>query len=175
MKKKLIEHSLSIVFVAFIFIAVSFFLSNNEEKNESEKRKRIKNYAELDGVNFENPFERALFKDVLNTFYPDQKTKNDSLIHAILKYRHQQLETNIKQSRITHGLSRGKLINLLFMFSKFIAVYVLVLLLTTYGVQTFATFRFVKMKQKKSSYLLLMWQALKRYPDNRKISNWAPY
>ena len=174
MKKKLLQHLFSILFVGVIFI-LSFFLFLEDNHNTSlAQDKHIKTYAELDFINFENPFERAMFEDVINIFYPNQKAKNDSLVRNILKYRHQQIEENLKQSRLVKGISYDKLIDLLIMFLKFVLVYILVLLLTTYGVQTFATLRFIKMKQGRSSYIMLIWHYLKEKPRNNLV-NWIAY
>jgi hypothetical protein len=175
MKKKLIEHIFSIIVVGLLFSIISFFLSVNDRTQAQSGDKRINNYVQIDFIDFDDPFERALFKDVLNIFYPAQSSKSDSILSEILRSRSIQVETQLSKSQISLGLSGEKLANLVLMYLKFILIYIIVLLLTTYGVQTFASLRFIKMKQGKSSYLILFWRTIKHRSFNSGIFGWIKH
>jgi len=175
MKKKPLEHILSILFVGLVFGVFFIFLSGDDAPKSGLQEKRIEAYGRIEFLNLDDPFDRALLKEALNIFYPGNPAKNDSLIREIMRHRSQQLTRDISRSQVSTSISQKKIVQLILMYIKFILVYVLVLILTTYGVQTFASFRFIKMKQGRSSYLILLGCMLQQKPSSPTIKGWIIY
>jgi hypothetical protein len=164
MKKKLIEHILSILFVSGVLL--TFLVIIQKDKNDLQKRGQdeIESYLSLRFIDFDNPFHKALLKETLNIYYPDQKSSHDSLLTAIDQYRAEQFSDDLQKANLHKGLSRGKFNQLLFMYLKFILIYAVVMLFTYYGVQTMAVYRFVRKKQKRTSYIYELFHSLKNKP-----------
>ncbi len=155
MKTKITEHILSILLVSVIMLSVLFFINLNKKQADLNERSNIQAYIDLDFINYDNNFHKALFKDVLNIFYPDQYEKNNSIIESINKYRQRKFTKTLQKSNLKERLSLKVFIEILKMYLKFILVYILVMILTYYGVQTLGAWRFIRNKQKSTFQQLI--------------------
>ena len=163
MKKRLVEHGLSILLVVLLFALALIFFGGNSRREMPAPQPLIAPFAELDFLDFGNPLHRALFKEALDDFYPDSLSRNDSVLKGIDDFRQEQF-TNpaLKAGGEKQGLSATMLTRLGGMYVSFVCVYILVLVSTYYGAQTLAVIRFVAMKQGMSSYLTLLAECVSR-------------
>ena len=153
MKRRLIEHSLSILFVGVIFAALVLTFERNNGKDELTSEGEVGEFVRLDFLDFGDPLDKSLFKESLNVFAPDS-ARNDSLVQAIDNYRREQFANALyKTGAEDRGLSWTRVQQLVPMYLQFISVFIIVMALSYYGAQTLGVIRFVQMKQGRSSYL----------------------
>lgn len=150
MKKQIIEHILSIIFIAIIFTVLFILLSPADPKLNNSGTSILSEDYKIENLDYENPLQKSLLKETLHIFYTQDAA--DSLLSLYESEYYEKLTTNNNQSK--SDIRRDKLLQILFMFLKFVFVYVLVLGLTYYGVQTLAVFRFVAKKQNKPPMLI---------------------
>lgn len=163
MQKHLSEHLFSLLFVSAIFLGLIFYFNGQSRGEQTRRNSEIESYLQLDFLDFGNPLHKAMFRETLDIYFPGQKTRNDSLVRAIESYRANQILALQQKARSSKIFSGGKLWQLLVMYVNFIFAYVIVMLLTYYGVQTLAVLRFVKMKQRRTSYLAELAENLQKF------------
>ncbi|RMG42168.1 MAG: hypothetical protein D6732_01545, partial [Methanobacteriota archaeon] len=127
-------------------------------------------FLKITELDFTNPLHRALFRETVEEFYPENPSMGDTLLTKIDHYRQQRVAFLTRQNGKKEGLSGWKLLQIIKMFIIFVFAYVLVLVLTYYGVQTLAVWRFVRRKQRKPSFLLegIDYLRMHRFPRNWK-------
>jgi hypothetical protein len=152
----LIEHLLSIAFVSLIFMILIAGFKSGQKQVQIRQDAAIQPYLSLNFIDFDNPLHRVLLRETVNIYHPESIAKNDSLMRAVDKYRAAQAANLSKKLNPYEGLTFRKLWQIAGMYFKFILAYLVVMVLTYYGVQTLAIFRFVKMKQGRTSYLAEM-------------------
>jgi hypothetical protein len=163
-RRKLIEHGIAITLVGIAFVLLYLLLNKNLTGSLNGQQKYVNELAALPFIDWNNPAERSLFKDVWIMYYPDQKTEVDSLLAAVVDRTISKTESVI-QTRNRPNQSLGNKIQRLWpMYFKFIIVYIIVLIFSYYAAQTAAVWRFVRMKQQRSSYLLLLYNSIKNRP-----------
>jgi len=146
MRRKLIEHLFSVVFVSVILLGFMVAVRSAAHAVASGEEARVNALGDLSFVDFKDPFHKALLKDVMNIYYPDQYDTNMAIVGSVLSGREKEFENKIQKSYLEEKLSPGKLLQLLGMYLKFLIVYVIVMCCTYYGVQTLAVIRFVRKK-----------------------------
>lgn len=174
-KQKLIEHLLSIILVSAILIWFLILTIQNKNSQQTITDERIQPYLELDFIDFDNSFDRALLIDALYIFEPEQRSSHESLIRAIDTYRKTNLIEGLEEAHLKEQLTSEKWQQLLLMYVKFILIYCFVMILTYYGVQTFGTMRFVRKQQNHPSHLLRFFQQLFRIPQYRRFRGYLKY
>lgn len=147
MKQKLLEHLLSIAFVSIVLLAVLVVVRMGAQEAHKQETGRAQEYGDLSFVDFDDSFHKALLRDVVNIYYPGQFEKNNATVEKILALRESEFSKKLQKSFVEETLSWKKLGQLFFMYLKFILVYAVVMLLTYYGVQTLAVWRFCRKKQ----------------------------
>jgi hypothetical protein len=148
MKPKMMEHALSIAFVSVLLCTLLFLARSAANGAAMHQQSRLSAYGNLGFVDFKDPFAKALLKDVMNIYYPDQYDTNAVIVGTILANREHEFENKLQKSYLEEKLSPGKLLQLLGMYVKFLIVYIIVMFLTYYGVQTLAVLRYVRKKQR---------------------------
>ena len=151
MKAKLTEHILSIIIVSFILLAALAFIKKSSNKAVRDDLRQINQFINIEFIDFSDPFHKALLKDVMNIYYPGQYDKNNKIVKTIIQYKEKEFNESILKSHLKEVLSVAKFLQILLMYLKFLLVYVLVMALTYYGVQTFGVLRFIHKKQRSSS------------------------
>lgn len=146
MKNIFSEHIPSILFVSLVLTALFLWLRPGREGNLPVPE-QIQSYLEQDFIDFDKPFQRALLHDMLRIYEPEKEAAHDSLLKAIDSYRQKQLHGYVSR----HG-QRAGLGNLLRMYLKFALIYILLMALIYYGVQTFAVYRFARYRQGASLF-----------------------
>ncbi len=158
MKSVLKTHIPSIAIVTGI-LGVLFLFSGQKNQDQTKHltpdQERLIN---IPGMDWDNRFDLTLLHDVLDIFEPQHKAAHDALIQSIEQIRTQQIEALSGQISAVKPLNGARLWELLIMYMRFIAIYILVMLITYYGVQTMAVFRFVLDRQNRPGHLQrLLW------------------
>jgi len=148
MFQKLLEHILGVIVVSAILIGILFVINQSNKKTEKAQLAHISKFIDCDFIDFNDPFHKSLLKDVMNIYYPGQYDKNKELVKEIIYYKEEQFSQSLQRSHVQETLSGERLLRLFIMYIKFILVYVLVMILTYYGVQSFGVWRFIKKKQR---------------------------
>jgi len=145
-RKKILEHCLSLFFVSCTLIGAFLFLQGKKSALEERRIAAIRGFLDVPSFDYADPFHRALLKDVMNVFFQGRRDKNEALARAVIEHKENEFIGRLYQTRVSQSLTKAKAAELLWMYAKFLLVYLLVLLLTLYGVQTLAVFRFIRKK-----------------------------
>lgn len=151
MKMKIIEHILSLIFVTAVLMGVMYLFSSKNQSNE-DNASESSIYAP-DFINFDIPFEKALLKDVLNIYNPDQIDENIRKVDEAAQFQNQQFLDNIKNSTRRQTLDSRNIIRILIMYLKFIFVYLVVMAFTYYAVLTAGCWRFIRKEAEKEEFI----------------------
>ena len=143
MKARVTEHLLSFVLVALVLICALFILKSRQDTARTASLSGIRDYTSLSFMDYDDPFQRALLRDVMDIYFPGSHDRNDSLVTAALRYRQEAFNRSVQTSDMREELSAAKAVQLFGMYLKFLFVYVLVMAISWYGVQTLAVWRFV--------------------------------
>lgn len=156
--KKIQEHLLSLILVAILLSSVVFIIAPR-----SQIIKPPELYNELEFVNYNDPLHYALLKDMLQLYQPGQPAKNDSLLKALVRFSEMELKQLGDNNVRTTPFRFNKSIAILWMYLKFILIYVLVVLLTYYGVQTLAVWMFIRKGQNKPPFIISLIEQVKKF------------
>jgi hypothetical protein len=148
MKSKLLEHLASIFFVTVALLLVMAAIGSFSRAAEHRKNAGMDRFGDLTFVNFDDPFQVALLKDVINLYYPGRYNENDSLYNALVHYRQNQEKEKYQNTRIEEHLDFAKVKKLSGNYISFLIVYLIVMALTYYGVETLAVLRFTYKKRR---------------------------
>lgn len=150
MKNKFIEHLLSILFVLLIFIILYLLFLQDNKTNSVQKPQAISQSLNMEFIDFDNALHVSLLKETLITFYQQNA---DSMFNVIVQnYAFKDInEENLSNS---NQLTWNKLFSIFTMYIKFVFVFIVVMGLTYYGVQTLGTIRFILMKQNQPPLLI---------------------
>jgi len=170
--KKWLEHIISFLLVSSLLITLILYFNNTLKKTEQNQNREAERWISLDYLDFDNPMHRALLEESLNIFEPWQEEKHVELISQIEDYRQQQVINLTDNQFRQHPLSLAKFRSLLWMYFKFIFVYLVTLVLTWYGVQTLGIYRFIRLKQKRKAYLIEMFVYIKKQSG---FKNWKQF
>ncbi len=156
MKNRFLEHIFSMLLVSAVLLGLLNYLQRQNSNKRQKSQSKIEHYLNNNLINFNDPMDKIVFRETLNHFYPQRKAHNDSLFEAIMEYRSEELLQSIDKARHKTGIDREHFNKVLFMYAKFIIIYLIILILSYYGVQTIGAYRFIKKQQNRSSYLYLI-------------------
>ncbi len=149
MKGKLLGHLTAFVIVAILLVGFLFVTgSTRSDRSGVAEGVPVELMPFVDEIEPESRFERTLLQDALEVYYPGRDRETSELAAAILRYKEQQFLENIRGSQNRQGLSLGKVLDIAGMYLKFLFVYIVVMILTYYGVQTLGTWWFVRRKRR---------------------------
>ena len=172
MRDQLIEHILSIFFIAILFTGIIYYLNIDKEKDLSNDFSvKLDDTFKIENFDYDNPLQIALLKETLNIFYSPFQADSIFSLYA-LEFKKESNTTRQYKEEI----NSENIFQILLMFLKFIFVYVFVLAFTYYGVQTLAVYRFVSKKQKKLPLLIGVYHQLcelKNTSDIKKITTFV--
>ncbi len=167
-RQRLKEHLISAVIVCSLLLLIGIRLAEPRPGPVTNKT-----LDKLDFLRTDDPLDRALLRETLQQFYPQQSQKADSLLDALNEYHRQ---TMLPPARGKSYLSFSKFFELLGMLLKFTLIYAIVLALTTWGVQTLAVWRFVHEQQNRPPNWWRIYVALRKLVRNtverKKIHAW---
>jgi hypothetical protein len=152
-KQKLFDHALSILVIAAVFILLFAVTDIGGTSGQRNNDVFVASLIQQGAIDLSKPFHRSLFKETLSLFYPNDSSKNDSLLQALDSYRLEQFTKTIhKSGGNRQGLSWIVLYDLIEMYFSFIFVYAVVIAVSYYAALTIAVYSFVKRKQQSASY-----------------------
>ena len=160
MGKKLTGHLISLVLALLLGFSLIFYFDIGKKAPVARPDSIIKPYIEMD-MDLDDPLRQALFKDMVRLYHPEESSNPDSLLRAVLAYRRDMFEAELQSAQTRQVLNQAKLRQLGMMFLKYVIVYILVLWLTYYGVETLGLIRFIRRKQNKVSYIFELINFLK--------------
>jgi hypothetical protein len=147
MRQKLVEHILSIIVVTGILLAVSFFAVQSSHEANNKSREDISEFADCTCIDFRDPFHKVLLLDVLNIYYPGRYDKNKAIADNMVMDKETAFDKSLQRAHLEEKLTAGKIAQLFGMYIKFFVVYIIVMVLTYYGVQTLGVWRFISKKE----------------------------
>jgi len=150
MSKKLKNHLISIIFVGILFIIIHLLFPTETLDDKYTDLSLIRTYTELDFLDLNSPEDRQLLRETLEIYDPLNTSSHDSLLSEIEQYLTNKMRASAGSRELSQGIDSDKLVSILFMLIKFATIYILVLLITYYGVETFAVYRFVHDKYRLS-------------------------
>ena len=149
MKSKLLVHVTSVVFVTAILLA-ALAVSEMKSPTDGAARAAVEGMPDLSFVDFSNPFQRALSLDVMNIFFPGQFDKNSRFVASVADAQDKAFREKLQGSNVRQRLSWERGGQIAYMYVKFLIVYIIVMLLTYYGVQTIGVWRFCGKKTRNA-------------------------
>jgi hypothetical protein len=159
--RKYLEHGLSVVFVGLVFYALIVWTQSGERSVRQKEYESVAPYLNVPSLDLSRPMHRALLRETLRVYAPDAPERADSLVSLAQKYALMDYAELQKLLRSGAGLTWEKLGDLANMYGVFIMVYLVILGLTFYGVQTLGVWQFVQEKQGATSYLAAMIRVLR--------------
>lgn len=167
LRTRLIVHVSSLLLMAIAF-GVVIVVVNGQRSVARDTESSLQSYLNLREMDFGDPVDRALLRESLGLFYPEQPARNDSLLLAIDGLRQRQFtEPGYKTGTNLQGLNWNAVRRIGGMYVQFLAVYILALTLIYVAAQRIAIYRFVKMKQHRESYGVQAIELLKQLFSGR--------
>lgn len=164
MRAKMTGHLISLLLISLTAAGLIYLFSRQDTTVNIQPDENIRPYLTMDFIDYNDPFHQALFMDMLEIYQPDSEKNPETVLRAILDYRRDMLEREMRSAHTRQSLNSNKLKQLGGMYLKFILVYVIVLFLTYYGVETLGLLRFIRKKQGKISYLYDLIRFLRTSP-----------
>lgn len=168
MNKILLEHFVSLLLVSIVLIVIIYHFNDKQKSIQSELGAEVKEWTELDFIDFDNPIHRAILEESLNSFDSLKTSQHADLISTIMNFRRQQVQEKISSSDTAAPINMAKLQEIAWMYGKFILVYLITMLIVYYGVQTLGTYRFILYKKKQLPYI----QQLLNYMKRKNFRGW---
>lgn len=148
MKQKLIDHVAGILFVTILMSCGLLVLTHHTTSANRTKNRAITPLLAAPIDNIHDPFERALFADCMEIFNPSQHDTNTATTLELFRIKEAQFNSKQTGDNQEKELSPRQLRKLGGMYGSFLLIYVIVLLLTYYGVQTLGVIQFVVKQQR---------------------------
>jgi hypothetical protein len=147
MKSRLLEHLAGMIVVTIILLLALVVVTSASKATQQRVKAKTERFGDLSYIDFNNAFERALLKDVINIYYPGRYDTNDSLYNAIVRQKQREFSSKLLDANVTERLTLSRFAGIMGMYAKFLLTYLLVMILTYYGVQTLGVFRFIYKKR----------------------------
>jgi hypothetical protein len=168
--KKIIEHISGMIFVTIILIGAIFFFQIKQQSKDRFEDSKVKPYLEIPITNANDPFQRTLLKEVMNIYYPEKQSENDALVQEILALKGDQFSRSIEKNHDKSKFTFSTLMSILGMYIKFLFIYCFVMILTYYGVQTLASWRFIRRKNAEYMHIHSIRNSNKKFWNIKKIA-----
>jgi len=152
MQKKLRTHLLSLLFVGILFFIIHLLFPPTSEEELYSNFPLIQKYTDLDFLDLNSPEDRLLLREALEIYDPNNSESHDSLLIEIETYLTNRMLSAASSRELSPGIDLNKFFMLLKMWINFALIYVFVLLVTYYCVETFAIYRFVREHYRISFY-----------------------
>ncbi|MBN2035362.1 MAG: hypothetical protein JW768_01340 [Chitinispirillaceae bacterium] len=147
MKSRLFEHIAGMIVVTIVLLLALGLADSLARASQAKQKAEMGRFGDLSFIDFNSAFERALLKDAINIFYPGKYDRNDSLFNAIVGHKQREFSSRLLNTKVSEKLTLTRLMEVMGMYAKFLLIYLLVMVLTYYGVQTLGVFRFVYKKR----------------------------
>jgi hypothetical protein len=165
---------MSLLFVGLVFYMIHILFPPTSEEDKYSYYQLIQTYSELDFLDLNSPEDRILLREALEIYDPANTTRHDSLLAEIEIYHKNRMLSAAGSRQLSPGIDLDKIMTILIMWLKFAGIYVVVLLVTYYSVETFAVYRFIRDNYRISFYDHIL-NNLKRLKDAKKFKAKMPY
>ena len=152
MPKKIKNHLISLLFVGILFYIIHLMFPATTEEEQYSNYQLIKKYTELEFLDLNSPEDRTLLRETLEIYDPENKAEHDSLLSEIEKYLNNKILSAAGSRQLSSGIDFPKFMSVFYMWVNFALIYIFVLLITYYCVETFAIYRFVRDHYRLSFY-----------------------
>ncbi len=156
MLKHIQKHLISILFIAVLFFVIHIFFSADSAEVTNPYILQIREYTQLEFLDLSSPEDRQLLRETLDVFDPQHPAAHDSLIAGIEQYLAAQMRASAQSRELSQGISSEKFFSIMTMLLKFALIYLFILLITYYAVETFAVYRFIRSRQPGSFFVALL-------------------
>lgn len=153
MKNRLLEHGYSVAAVGLALFAAAWLLRSPAYSILYPADPLLYELATIDSLQPEKPFHRALLKESLDAFYPDQSARNDSLIDALIQWRRDTYLAAIESARIDRHWSWKKFYALVPMYGTFVVAFTVVIVLIYFGSPVIGLYQFIRYNRRPSDAL----------------------
>ncbi|MBN1309290.1 MAG: hypothetical protein JXA18_15305 [Chitinispirillaceae bacterium] len=153
MRAKFIEHALGIILVTLLMVVTLFLFEKRDTVVHERRYAGIKKLLDVPIVTINDPFERALLADCMDLYYPGRHDANAVLISELVRFKEDEFNKSLQSSYRTKRLSIATLGEIAGMYVKFLLIYLIVMALTYYGVQTLGSLRFILKQQRRQNSL----------------------
>lgn len=143
MRVKIIEHLLSIGVISVLLVGIIFILRYHEKEKETILQEELKSLLNAPISNVNNTFEKYLTYDCMDIFFPGQTDKNREIIEKFYKIKEKEFRKTITSSSAIKKLSFHTIKEITGMYVKFFIVYLIVMVLVYYAVQTIGSLKFI--------------------------------
>ena len=168
MKRRLLEHTLSVLLVGALFFAVYHWFVAGREEIARRTETSISPYLSIDSLDFTRPMHREMFREAVLEFYPSDPGRGDSLLSAIESYQLDQLTKREHKAGASIVMTMDDVRRLLFMFMKFVVLFLATFVLTTLGGRTIAVYRYVLIRQRRDAPFSRLVARLIGFPERFK-------
>ena len=144
MRQKFTAHLISILFIGSLFIILHTWLKSESTEKSYTYGDQIQEYMQLQFLDLNSPEDRILLEETLNFYDPGNIIQHSDLMADLERYLNDRMTASARTDELSDGISAKRFMIILGMLLKFAVVYILVLLLTYYGVETFAVYRFIR-------------------------------
>jgi hypothetical protein len=174
MKNKLRNHFASLLFVGMLFYIIHLIFPSASEEEKYSDFALIQKFTRLDFLDLNSPEDRILLRESLDFYNPQNSVGHDTLLVEIERYLTRQLLSTAGERERSQDIDLEKFLSLLKMWIKFAFIYIFVLLVTYYCVETFAIYRFVK-DHNRQSFGRFLSDNLQKFINTVDIKNRARY
>jgi hypothetical protein len=147
MLQKMMEHALSMGLIIGLLGLSLLFVEPDGAAEVAPQDPLAAALSGMDFIDINSDFHQVLAEDMANLFFPERRRGNGTIVTSWFQARQDAFFEGLQKVHLKEKLNEDKVRQLLGMTAKFIITYVLVLLLTYYGVQTMGAWRFIKKKQ----------------------------
>ena len=148
MRTKLVQHLLGIILVSVLMVGALTFFQNRANHHQRNRLARVQLLLDAPIRKINDPFERMLLAECLDIYYPGRQDINNALIDEFFTIKEDEFNKSMQSSYRTKRLTPSTLLEIFGMYLQFFIIYLIVMVLTYYGVQTLGALRFI-LKQRK--------------------------
>lgn len=173
MKARLAEHCLSIIVVALLFAVGLSWYQGKQARIRAVRDSDLAPYLSLQDVDLTSAFDRELFRESVEAYYPSSPQRADSLLVAIDQYRAERFTRQEYKSGVHQLMTADDLIRLGLMAMQFVAVYLVAIVITALCGRSLAIYRFVRAKQRRAPGISRVWEVITRTGKRLSPRSWA--
>ncbi len=162
------EHLGSVVFVSLVMLFLFFTQHPAHRVVQGSFPDEVRILAEMN-ADAQDPFQNRLFDDFAHTLAGKDSSKFLRVWQQLKKFNRVQMQVSERELRQKMA-NRRSFAELLIMYLNFILIYLIVMAVTYYGVQTLGIYFFVRKKQGHPLPVVALLQALRRVTED---STWV--
>ena len=147
MRSKLLQHGIGIILVSFLMAGTLVFFQHRTEHRHRQRTAKVGILMDAPVEKLNDPFERALLVDCLDLYFPGRPDSNAALADEFFTIKEDEFTASMQSSYRTKRLTGATLLELALMYGNFLVIYLVVMALTYYGVQSLGVLRFVLRQQ----------------------------